>query len=1029
MDDPSESSIAEVCEFASLDPVDDRALVIAALRAKNGSIQDVVLSYYDDPSKFRQLYTWDETSFIGDRDGLNGSPLPSFNIQGPDDNGSSHIPIIHGVSPNNYHNVAPSRPPSRAQSPLSRVAEWNGADAGVPSSLAQEDKELERALAESAAMSGLQTPQETGVTNDPYAPIGPQLPTDLPFFGPASRDAYDPDQWAMVHKTLEPQEPGPSGRMRAEGTPAFLRSRQTGQDASTLSALLTVLHAIPLARNSFLAAGEQPVTYGQNSEWWKGGRIDPTGVPEPDQTMRLNSVINVDSDEDIGYEQPSLGSEGARELIDEIHRLMAFLDSTTRAYGTADRVADSRMVRDCYGIDTDQKLFEALRRLALPAVERTFYSNVQLLAIMDLKSPTRSESYAILDIKVDSETGANGPLSASTDLYSAMDNLYWEDLYRFYPGQQRVAVEDSNMAIISRIAPVQILHLNVTPNQDAPKNFDVPAVLYPDRYLGENKDRAVELQLKLQKVYDALINVDKLLYQIKTYMDVTDPNQPIARDKVILSEQAINFAVQKEWQQKARVAWERYTAKRNANKDPKASTSGHEFDFSVADIDAAEPATEEERSMRRLLQAEIAVHIRKLKSMRRKTAKLDAEKEALEELARRIRKKYTVPSVSENWYPTHKYVLRGVIVSPSKFYFCRREGIASQEPKVPEMTEVSKASEEQLPDAAVDAPAGISAEGPQAHEESEIKAGQDGQEDGKEKEKAVEETETASHQTPTSGLDQWWMVVYNSQDASPITVEKSTVDIARAAAFNESRALTLVYAEESILDESNASLSSALDNFMRFDNRFFKQELKEESPRSEKKRQPAEEASPTSPLKRHQRQRSTSIDSLASNMASLGDDSNYGDGYLTGMEDIDMEEPLLSYDNNERFPTDADEGAYDAGHSRPFNNNDMHSWRLSQTLVEEIEAKQQERQSSDFNTNVSGMDMTDVVMPQREIDTPAMFDAAIAEPTPAPVPADSTPASTTEPEIPFIDVVPDYGTPTPKMAQMAIDADSNTIEH
>ena len=572
---------------------------------------------------------WDETSFIGDRDGPNGSSVPSFNIQAPDDTGSSssnsRLPVIHGVTPNNYHVVPPSRPPSRVQSPLSRVADWNAADVGASSNMAREDQELERALAESAAMSGLHTPQETGVTaSDPYVPIGPQLPTDMPFFGPASRDAYEPDQWAMVHKTLEPQEPDPSGRMRAEGTPAFLRSRQTGYDASTLSALLTVLHAIPLARNSFLAAGEQPASYGQNPEWWKGERIDPVGVPEPGQTTSANLINIADSDEDISYEQQqqqqSLELEGARELIDELHRLMAFLDRTTRAYGTADRIADSKLARECNGVDADQNLFEALRRLALPGMQQAFFSDVQLLPFADLNAPVRSESYAILDLKVDSDANTDTPLSAPSDLYSAMDNLYWEDLYQYYPGQESASVVNSNMAVVSRLAPVQILHLGVTPNHNTPKEFEVPAVLYLDRYLQENKQRAAGLQVQLQKVYDALHRIDTLMYTLKTYVDHSDPNKPVARDRVILSEQAINFAVQKEWQQKAQVAWERYTARKIAAKDADANTSGHGFDFSVADVDTLQPATKDELGMRRFLQAEMVVHIQKLKSIKKKAA-------------------------------------------------------------------------------------------------------------------------------------------------------------------------------------------------------------------------------------------------------------------------------------------------------------------------------------------------------------------------------------------------------------------------
>ncbi|CAK7234694.1 hypothetical protein SCUCBS95973_009021, partial [Sporothrix curviconia] len=267
---------------------------------------------------------------------------------------------------------------------------------------------------------------------------------------------------------------------------------------------------------------------------------------------------------------------------------------------------------------------------------------------------------------------------------------------------------------------------------------------------------------------------------------------------------------------------------------------------------------------------------------------------------------------------------------------------------------------------------------------------------------------------------------------------KTTVDIARAATFEESSTPTLVYAKGSILDEDNAPLSLALENFMRFENRFFKQELKEESPRGEKKRQPAEEASPTSPLKRHQRQRSTSIDSMASNMASLGDDSSYGaergsGGYMAGM-DLDMENvPLLNLGNNERFPLDSDEAVYGADHTRPFSKSDVHDWTLSQTLEHEIEVKQQEYQSSQSSADISGMDMIDVVLPQREIDTPVTYDIAAAGPLAAAEPsqavsADSVPASTAEPETQAAtDIEP--GPPTPEMSQMAIDADNDAKDN
>lgn len=556
---------------------------------------------------------------MGDRDHLNGSPTPNFSIQDSDYNGSNYIPVIRGISPSNNHTVAPSRPPSRAQSPLSGLAEWNSSGVERSLSFDREDKELVQALAESTAMSSMKAPQELGISDDSYAPIGPQLPTHVPYFGSASRDAYDPDQWAMVQRTIELQEPGPSARMRAEGSPALLRGRQTGHSLSILSALLTILHAIPLARNNFLCAGEQPASYGQDPEWWKGGRIQPAGVLEADRTMRLETIINNDSDEDDIYEPRSTNTENARELMDEIHRLMAFLDCTTRAYGTADRITDSRMVQEGHGSDACQNFFEALRRLALPGMQQTFYSDVQLLASTNLSVPTRRESFAILDIKVDAVDGLSGQLCAPNDLYSVMDNLYWDN-FHYCPGQQRIGLEGFSMAVISRLAPVQILHLNASSVQSTLNEFDIPAVLYLDRYLDENKVLIANLHLQLQKVYEALQRVDEVLFEFKSYIDRFGPGQPVVRDKLTLSEQAISLVFQKEWHQKAQWSWERYVALRNATRETAINTGGHDFDFSVADIDVVQPQTEEERNSRRFLQAEMAVHIRKLISIQKKSA-------------------------------------------------------------------------------------------------------------------------------------------------------------------------------------------------------------------------------------------------------------------------------------------------------------------------------------------------------------------------------------------------------------------------
>lgn len=185
--------------------------------------------------------------------------------------------------------------------------------------------------------------------------------------------------------------------------------------------------------------------------------------------------------------------------------------------------------------------------------------------------------------------------------------------------------------------------------------------------------------------------------------------------------------------------------------------------------------------------------------------------------------------------------------------------------------------------------------------------------------------------------------------------------------------MTLIYAKKSALEEENAPLSLSLSNFVRFDNRFFKQELKDENSRSEKKRLPAEEASPTSPLKRHQRRRSASINSVASNMASFGDDSSYDAGgesgdYMAGM-DLDVEkQPLINLADKEISTSDDVE--------QPFNGSDKQDWTSSQTLKMEAEADQQNRHINGPKANYVEVDMAAVALPQREVDTPAVYDNA-----------------------------------------------------
>ena len=103
----------------------------------------------------------------------------------------------------------------------------------------------------------------------------------------------------------------------------------------------------------------------------------------------------------------------------------------------------------------------------------------------------------------------------------------------------------------------------------------------------------------------------------------------------------------------------------------------------------------------------------------------------------------------------------------------------------------------------------------------------------------------------------------------------------------------LVYATDAAMQAEPAELSEALRMFVKHDNRLFKQELIQETPPREDRKRASEaghgeNGGPSgipagSPPKRHQRE--SSIDSIATNRASMGDVSDRED--FTPEEDVD----------------------------------------------------------------------------------------------------------------------------------------------
>ncbi|PHH90493.1 hypothetical protein CDD83_3526 [Cordyceps sp. RAO-2017] len=456
--EPGEDEISQVIDFANLNPEDDRSMVIQALKDNGGNVESVVMQYFDNPATFRQKFArlWNESMFSADRDGSDNQTGISFHIESMGQND-----VILGVTPPPERGGpgAPSRPPSRSntRSPLGAMVDWTagGDTAGGSSTHSKEDQDMQRALRESAQEAGIALPhQESGVL-DPT--------TSMPYFGPANRNEYDQDSWAMVpSESKVAAAPTPEMRRRAPGAPAFLVQGVSSAGQHCLGGLLTILHEIPLSRNLLLFSGVPAESYGYNSEWWKGQEI-----LAPQVLAKLQS----------GEIQWGERHGVSPNFEEEIHRLMAFLDSTERSYGAVSVLTD---LIPFSSVGPEKRLFEHLIQqqaaLMMPLTQVATLS--QVLSDEEGEEEAR---FGLLEIEHPRVDYVN-----IKTLYESLDHVMWSDVLSW--GEIH---EGSNMAMFKNMGDVFIMKISGDGPQDS---IEIPQVLYPEKYLVSRKDEARRIQ-------------------------------------------------------------------------------------------------------------------------------------------------------------------------------------------------------------------------------------------------------------------------------------------------------------------------------------------------------------------------------------------------------------------------------------------------------------------------------------------------------------------------------------------------------
>ncbi|KAK8012738.1 ubiquitin interaction domain-containing protein [Apiospora marii] len=778
----ADSDVETVCSIAGVSRDVATRTDNAVTQANNNNVERAINELFDDPETAAKKYNnaWDDTAFSAGRDGddtQNPGNIPAFNIQGPDE-----------VS--NYQNSTnPTRPPSRAanRSPLGRLVDLTASEGagiadsayvpGAPTTAADEDADLRRALAESAAQSGVPA-QEVGVMdNDP----------NVKYFGPANRPDYQQDQWALVPTKTDSNsataDPPPSARQRIQGAPAFLRSLNDHR----LGAIISIYHSIPLARNVLLsyAAGSAVKDYGSHMDWWKG---QPIMGPARD-----------------GEEADASPDGVFPSFVDELQRLLAFLDTTDRSYGSADVIAKTYDIDPTHGgwapPDLDHNFFDALKKVG-EGIPNCRYDQLETLGKgqpifpkdklgekADGSFNEESDEKPDEDLSDDEDTARFISLDVGSNdinfqwqevdtLYDALDRLFWHHAL----GPQPWDPEDSKTATLVEPSAVLTIRFN---GEGLQRTCDIPAVLYVDRYVEERKNLAIELQVHMNQLRQTGLKgaEDWKKSILKCHHGANDQEAHAWLDKSHGSRDCWQKVIQtcEDLMQRLRqdAQWRQVRERVGLGNAPTMNDLFALQNTSVCSF------TDDESQKYAALQEKVRLATEQLAYIETQLSEMETRHrqclEALnnaskvltcreEEADAEFESKYIHKSDPERyqphcWNPTHKYHLRGVATAPGIAYLW-------------------------------------------AKEDGDLMQFED--------------------QPDTKLLGQWWKVGYAANEPHPITVEKTTLGDVLVAAGSESKHPILVYATAEAYEEDPVPLSQALRMFVQADNRSFQQELGEE---------------------------------------------------------------------------------------------------------------------------------------------------------------------------------------------------------
>ncbi|KAL8866387.1 MAG: hypothetical protein Q9174_006334, partial [Haloplaca sp. 1 TL-2023] len=333
----------------------------------------------------------------------------------------------------------------------------------------QEDADMQQAMQDSTS----QLPQQqTGVVS-----------LENPYFGPERPEHHDTQNWIMTTSKPTAKEiilnPEPQYRKREPNTPAFFRPSPAGH---RIPALIKILHSIPAAREALLCRQSLEAEYSHQNEWWDGVSIES------------RKILHADSHED----------PVSKDVVHECQRLQAFLDHTTRAYGSTEALSTLPELRNCWTDWIVKKFLDKWQKAVVAHATDSQLAHIFESTGVRIQGEDRStEDTNMMDLQIDEERFESGQT-----LYDTIDSYLW-------PGG--IGTEPGYEVFLEKVADVFVIRISRDESKTGSLDIKIPSVWYADRYRRSSQARIHDMLTAKAVIRKEMAELDQKTQRLSTF--------------------------------------------------------------------------------------------------------------------------------------------------------------------------------------------------------------------------------------------------------------------------------------------------------------------------------------------------------------------------------------------------------------------------------------------------------------------------------------------------------------------------------